>query len=318
MVNKTSGAVAEPARVRGRGLAHALSRLEDPLYYVLHHRMGVVGVAILTFVAIMALFPQLFTPYAPTQIFEQNFAPPSPQHLCGTDYEGKDVWTQIIYGARASLLVGFIATILTIAIGGFIGVFSGYYGGVLDNLLMFFSDSLMLLPSLLLLIVFATMFRNGFIVAKLTGVGRWTLWDTAIVIALIAWPSTARMVRAQVMQLKNRPYVEAIRIIGAGPWRIMFKHILPQTTPLLLSRITVLTPGFMVTAASLSFLGLGDPNTPDWGYVMYTAYKNMFTVVTENNWLWIVLPGLLLAITVMGFICVGEAIDDYLNPKRRR
>jgi len=289
----------------------------EGLKYVTHHRMGVVGLAILAFITVLAAFPQLFTPYTPTQIFEQTFTPPSPKHPCGLDYEGKDIWTQIVYGARASLIVGFLATILTIAIGGVIGVISGYYGGVVDSLMMFVSDALMLLPSLLLLIVFATLFREGFIVSKLIGAGRWTLWDTAVVIALISWPSTARIIRAQVMQLKNMPYVDAVKLLGASPSRIMFKHILPQTTPLLLSRITVLTPGFMVTAASLSFLGLGDPNTPDWGYVMYTAYANMLAVVMNHNWLWIVLPGLLLAITVMGFICVGEAIDDYLNPRRR-
>ncbi len=290
--------------------------VSEALRFIARHHMGRIGLVILSFITLMAVFPQLFTPYTPTQVFNETFMPPSPEHPCGLDQQGRDVWAQIVYGARASLLVGVVATLLTIVIGGLVGVVSGYLGGIVDAVLMFFSDALMLLPSLLLLIVFATLFREGFVASWLLGASRWTIWDTAIVIALISWPSTARIVRAHVMQLRNLPYIEAIRVLGAGPLRIMFRHVLPQTTPLLLARVTVLTPGFMVTAASLSFLGLGDPNTPDWGYVMYTAYSNMLAVVVTGNWAWIVLPGLLLALAVMGFICLGEAVDDYLNPKR--
>jgi len=288
-------------------LEEGWASLKDVFRYVWHHKMGKVGIVILAFLLMMALFPGLFTRYTPSWTSNETFVPASWSHPCGIDQEGKDIWAQIVYGTRISLAVGFIAALLTVTIGALIGTVAGYYGGIVDEILVFVSDSIMMLPSLLLLIVIAALFSNV-----------WNIWYTILVIALIAWPSTARMVRAQTLQLKNRPYVEAALVLGASGRRIIFRHILPSTIPLLFARATVQIAGFIVTVASLTFLGLGDASNPDWGYVMYTANKNMMMIVMKGMWQWIVVPGIMIALAVIAFVCLGEALQDYLNPKLRR
>ncbi len=308
-------------------ISRTLEQLELFFRFAIRHPFGLPGFILLAFFLIVAAFPWLFTPYTPDQIFNETFAPPSPEHPCGTDYEGRDVWAMIVWGTRPSLAVGIIAALLTTFIGGVLGIVAGYMGGIADYIVMLLSDVLMLIPSLLLLIVFGVLFSKGFVIAALSRaapflfggheVDRWTIWDTAVVISLISWPSTARIVRAQVIQLKHTLYVEAARAVGAPALRVMFKHIAPQTFPLILARIAILTPGFMVTVASLSFLGLGDDKNPDWGYVMYRAFTNKQVVLPQGLWQQFVIPGLFLAFAVLAFICVGEVITEYLNPRRR-
>ncbi|MFA4640077.1 ABC transporter permease [Pyrococcus kukulkanii] len=280
--------------------------LRNVLKFTWNHKMGKLGIIILAFLLVMALFPQLFTKYTPEWTSNEIFEPASWEHPCGLDHQGKDIWTQIVYGTRISLSVGFIAAILTILLGALIGTIAGYYGGVLDDFLMFISDSIMMLPSLLLLLVIASLFSSI-----------WNIWYTIIVIALISWPSTARMVRAQTLQLKHRLYVQAAIALGASNKRIILKHILPNIVPLLFARAAILIAGFIVTVASLTFLGLGDPNNPDWGYVMYTANKNMMIIVMKGMWQWIIVPGIMISLAVIAFVCIGEALEDYLNPKLR-
>ncbi|ASJ16506.1 hypothetical protein A3L04_05170 [Thermococcus chitonophagus] len=283
-----------------------IKNLKEVFRFIWNHKMGRLGIIILVLLLIMALFPQLFTKYTPEWTSNEIFEPASWEHPCGLDHQGKDIWTQIVYGTRISLSVGFIAAILTILVGALIGTIAGYYGGVLDDFLMFISDSIMMLPSLLLLLVIASLFSSI-----------WNIWYTIIVIALISWPSTARMVRAQTLQLKHRLYVQAAIALGASNRRIIFKHILPSIIPLLFARAAILIAGFIVTVASLTFLGLGDPNNPDWGYVMYTANKNMMIIVMKGMWQWIIVPGIMISLAVIAFVCIGEALEDYLNPKLR-
>ncbi|ALM74486.1 ABC transporter permease [Thermococcus barophilus] len=294
------------AKTYKEALAEAIKSTREILKFMWRHKMGKVGIIIFAFLLIMALFPQLFTKYTPDWTSDQIFVPASWEHPCGLDHQGKDIWTQIVYGARISLSVGFMAALLTIVMGALVGTVAGYYGGIFDDLLMFLSDSIMMLPSLLLLLVIASLFSSV-----------WNIWYTIVVIALISWPSTARMVRAQTLQLKHRLYVEAAVALGASNRRIIFRHILPSIIPLLFARAAVLIAGFIVTVASLTFLGLGDPNNPDWGYVMYTANKNMMIIVMKGMWQWIVVPGIMIALAVIAFVCLGEALEDYLNPKLR-
>ncbi|NJE08677.1 ABC transporter permease [Thermococcus sp. M39] len=294
------------AKTYKEALAETIKNTKEVFDFIWNHKMGKVGIIIFTFLLVMALFPQLFTKYTPDWASDQIFVPASWEHPCGLDHQGKDIWTQVVYGARISLSVGFMAALLTILMGALVGTVAGYYGGIFDEFLMFISDSIMMLPSLLLLLVIASLFSTV-----------WNIWYTIIVIALISWPSTARMVRAQTLQLKHRLYVEAAIALGASNKRIIFKHILPSIIPLLFARAAVLIAGFIVTVASLTFLGLGDPNNPDWGYVMYTANKNMMIIVMKGMWQWIVVPGVMIALAVIAFVCLGEALEDYLNPKLR-
>jgi len=294
------------AKTYKEALAETIKNTKEVFKFMWNHKMGKVGIIIFAFLLVMALFPQLFTKYTPDWTSDQIFVPASWEHPCGLDHQGKDIWTQVVYGARISLSVGFMAALLTILMGALVGTVAGYYGGIFDEFLMFLSDSIMMLPSLLLLLVIASLFSTV-----------WNIWYTIIVIALISWPSTARMVRAQTLQLKHRLYVEAAIALGASNRRIIFKHILPSIIPLLFARAAVLIAGFIVTVASLTFLGLGDPKNPDWGYVMYTANKNMMIIVMKGMWQWIVVPGIMIALAVIAFVCLGEALEDYLNPKLR-
>lgn len=294
------------AKTYKEALAETIKNTKEVFKFMWNHKMGKVGIIIFAFLLVMALFPQLFTKYTPDWTSDQIFVPASWEHPCGLDHQGKDIWTQVVYGARISLSVGFMAALLTILMGALVGTVAGYYGGIFDEFLMFLSDSIMMLPSLLLLLVIASLFSTV-----------WNIWYTIIVIALISWPSTARMVRAQTLQLKHRLYVEAAIALGASNRRIIFKHILPSVIPLLFARAAVLIAGFIVTVASLTFLGLGDPKNPDWGYVMYTANKNMMIIVMKGMWQWIVVPGIMIALAVIAFVCLGEALEDYLNPKLR-
>ncbi|MBO8173823.1 MAG: ABC transporter permease [Thermococcus sp.] len=294
------------AKTYKEALAETIKNTKEVFKFMWNHKMGKVGIIIFAFLLVMALFPQLFTKYTPDWTSDQIFVPASWEHPCGLDHQGKDIWTQVVYGARISLSVGFMAALLTILMGALVGTVTGYYGGIFDEFLMFLSDSIMMLPSLLLLLVIASLFSTV-----------WNIWYTIIVIALISWPSTARMVRAQTLQLKHRLYVEAAIALGASNKRIIFKHILPSIIPLLFARAAVLIAGFIVTVASLTFLGLGDPKNPDWGYVMYTANKNMMIIVMKGMWQWIVVPGVMIALAVIAFVCLGEALEDYLNPKLR-
>jgi len=294
------------AKTYKEALAETIKNTKEVFKFIWNHKMGKVGIIIFAFLLVMALFPQLFTKYTPDWTSDQIFVPASWEHPCGLDHQGKDIWTQVVYGARISLSVGFMAALLTILMGALVGTVAGYYGGIFDEFLMFLSDSIMMLPSLLLLLVIASLFSTV-----------WNIWYTIIVIALISWPSTARMVRAQTLQLKHRLYVEAAIALGASNRRIIFKHILPSVIPLLFARAAVLIAGFIVTVASLTFLGLGDPKNPDWGYVMYTANKNMMIIVMKGMWQWIVVPGIMIALAVIAFVCLGEALEDYLNPKLR-
>ncbi|MEM0095638.1 MAG: ABC transporter permease [Candidatus Bathyarchaeia archaeon] len=221
--------------------------------------------------------------------------------LLGTDHYGRDLFAQLIYGARISLWVGLLASILGVVIGLVVGLAAGYLGKVVDEILMRFTDMLLVIPTLPLLIV---------LVAVL---GR-SLNNLILLLGFLGWMGFARVVRSQVLSLRERPFVEAARAAGAGNGYIMFRHILPNIMALVYVTLATHVPGAVVSEASLSWLGFYDPQIMSWGRMLYEAQAQ---AASYTKWWWVLPPGICIALLALSFILIGFAMDEILNPRLR-
>jgi len=220
--------------------------------------------------------------------------------LLGTDQFGADLFSQLIYGARISLAIGVLASLLSVVTGTVLGIASGYVGGTVDQVMMRFNDMLLVLPSLPLLLVLIAVLGP-------------TIWNLVILIGLLRFMSIARVIRSQVLSYKERTFIEAAKAAGAGPLNVMFKQLLPNVMSLAFAQLALSVPAAIVSEASLSWLGLGDPTVSTWGRMLYLAHY--YGVLKE--WWWIVFPGLCIALISIAFIFVGHAMDEILNPRLR-
>ena len=292
----------EPAVVEGTALEARPSRSGHPVVQVFRERpSAVLGLAIVLFFVLIAIFGPALAPYSWTQPSGTVFAPPSPQHLLGTDGSGVDVLSEMMYGGRTSLIVGFAAALVAMLVGGGIGLLAGYSGGATDVGLMRVTDYFLVIPDLVLMIVIATVFGPS-------------LSHVILVIGLLLWTTTARIVRAQVKSIRERVYVRRARSLGASHRRIVFEHILPQVAPLLIAT-TVLTIAYAIfDESALAFLGVGVPGV-SWGTMLEHAFER--TAMTEGAWWAFVPPGLAIGLVVIGCYLMGQAIEDALNPRLR-
>jgi len=222
--------------------------------------------------------------------------------ILGTDHLGSDLFSQLIYGTRVSLLIGVSAALVSVVIGLTVGLVSGYLGGVTDEASMRFVDVLLVLPGLPMLMILSGLFGRS-------------VWNIVLLLGLLSWPGFARVVRAQVLQLKTATYVEASKAMGSSVWGIMIRHLLPNVLPLAYATIALYIPGAIITEAALSFLALGDPNTPSWGRIFYSA--NAFGAFQHLAWWWIIPPGIAITALSLSFVFVGTTMDEILNPKVR-
>jgi len=270
--------------------------------------MGKIGLYIVLTITFMGVFAPYIAPYPYYEMRKERILlPPSWNHPLGTDHYGSDLLSRVIWGSRLSLLVGFAAATLSMIIGTLIGIVSGYYGGAPDSVLMRITDLFLSVPTLPLMLIFAALF------GKQQGV-----LNIILVLSILGWTGTARMVRSETLSLKEQPLTEAAKAIGATDIHIVGNHIFPNVLPLILANMVLSVVNAILGEAWVSFLGFGVSPTdpPSWGIILYGADRN--SAVLNNYWWWIVPPGLLLMLLVLGFAFMSHALDQVLNPRLRR
>ena len=269
------------------------------------NKMGVAGLAILTVFVVLALFADVLVPEARLSVTEAPGAPlepPSSRFWLGTDELGRSVLDLVIQGSQISLLVGFLATAISMLIGALVGISAGYFGGRTGVVLMRLTDWFLVIPFLPLAIVLAAI------------LGR-SLFVIALVIGIVTWAGTARVVRSQVLTLKERPYVERALALGASHRQIIARHILPNVFPLIFANTILVVAVAILTETTLSFLGLGDPFSVSWGSILESAYAE--GAISLGAWWYLVPPGLCIVLVVLGFTMCGYALDEILDPRLR-
>jgi peptide/nickel transport system permease protein len=288
------GAVIESEPVRSRrGLVWQAVRRRPS---------AVVGAVLLLLVLLGAVLAPVLAPYGLHEQAGPVFGHPSWSHPLGLDDGGIDIVTLLMWGARTSLVVGFAATFVSMVIGGSVGVAAGYFGGKVDTVLMRITDYFLVIPDVPLMIVVAAIWGPS-------------LFHIVIVIGILLWTSTARVIRAQVKSVRERVYVKRARALGAGHARIVFRHVLPQVAPLLIAN-TVLTIAVAIfDETALSFLGLGDPSRISLGKMIENAFQR--AAISTGAWWAIIPPGALVAVIILSCSLVGGAIEDVLNPRLR-
>ena len=263
---------------------------------------AIVGIVLLTLIVLIALLAPWIAPYGLHEQVGPPFGAPSPAHPLGLDDGGIDMVTLLMWGTRISLLVGFAATVVSILIGGTVGLTAGYFGGKVDTVLMRITDYFIVIPDVPLMIVVAAIWGPS-------------IGHIIIVIGILLWTGTARVLRAQVKSVRERVYVQRSRALGASHWRIVGRHVLPQVAPLLIAN-TVLTVAVAIfDETALSFLGLGDPSAISLGKVIENAFER--AAISSGAWWAIVPPGILVALIILSCSLIGGALEDSLNPRLR-
>jgi peptide/nickel transport system permease protein len=269
----------------------------------LRRPLVITGLVIVGVFVLVAIFAPVIAPYGPRSSGGSDaavFQAPSAKHLLGTDDIGGDVFSELLYGARISLLVAFVATLISVFVGGAIGTIAGYFGGRVDGALMRITDYFLVLPDLALMIVLAAVFGPS-------------LRNIILVIGLLRWTSTARVVRAQVKTVRERGFVKRAASLGAGHAHILRRHVIPQVGTLIMAN-TVLTIAIAIfNETNLSFLGLGDPSAVSWGTMLHFAFTS--AAISSGAWWFIVPPGVAIILVVVACSMVGQAIEDSLNPR---
>lgn len=260
------------------------------------------GTGIVLCMAFFAVFAPYLTPYSPTEPnVDMMLLPPSSSHVLGTDAVGRDIFTRLLYGARVSLWVGFIAVGISSAIGIALGLVSGYFGGIIDEIIMRLVDIMLCFPSFFLILAVI-----AFLEPSVTNI--------MIVIGFTSWTGLARLVRAETLSLRERDFVLAAKLSGASKFRILFIHILPNTLAPVFVSATLGIAGAILVESSLSFLGLGvQPPYPSWGNMLLDGKD----VLSNAPWLSL-FPGLAIFITVLGYNLLGESLRDMLDPRLKQ
>jgi len=222
-------------------------------------------------------------------------------YILGTDARGRDIFSQLLWGSRIALLVGFASAFFTISIGVIIGLVAGYLGGRVESILMRFTDVILVIPGLPLVIILAAVLGAG-------------VGNIILVIAIVGWPGVARVIRAEVLSLKERPFIDSARVTGASNVRIMFRHIAPNVAPLAFLYMTFAVSGAILTEAALSFIGLGDVSTISWGIMLQDVSQSK----ALQAWWWLLPPGLAITLISLAFFLVGRAFDEIVNPRLRK
>lgn len=264
-----------------------------------NHKKGRRGILLVSFVVLIAVFAPVLTGHDPYAYdVTKGLQPPSSEHWLGTDKNGIDILTQLLYGTRISLLVGICSGVGVTLLGAILGVAAGYFGKIASSIILNVINVLLVIPTLPLMIILNNISSSYVMMI--------------FIFVAFGWSGTARMIRAQVLSLRESGYVRSAELAGAGRWYVMWKHILPAVSNLLIMNCALSCAGFMIAEAGLSFIGLGDPNSMSWGKILVRAQESAFTA---GLWAWVLAPGGAIFITVTGFMQIGYAIEDICNPR---
>lgn len=267
--------------------------------------LGQFGLVTFLFFMFVGIFGPMFAPHGPDDVMRNaqgdvvRWAAPSSEYLLGTTQYGRDVFSQLVLGTQMSLLVGFAAAVIAVVMGTLIGLLSGYYGGALDAVFMRITDIAYGIPFLPFLVVLVIILEPG-------------LYMIIAGISALLWRSSARVIRSQVLTIKERPYIEAAHAIGISDRRLILRHLLPNVLPLAFLYVAFSVNIAILAEASLAFLGFGDPNSVSWGTMMFQAYK---AGALRNGWWWIVFPGLMLSLIVIAVFAISRTYEQVTNPE---
>jgi peptide/nickel transport system permease protein len=296
----TDGFTAARPTIRPAPAAGPFTSVRRALFGTPTAATGTVLLAVILFVAV---FGTVIAPYDPREVVARPYSRPSAAHWLGTNDIGQDIFSEVLWGTRVSLLIGLIAAGAAILVGTTVGVVASLAGGRVDAVLMRITDVVLTIPFLPLAIVLAAFLGSS-------------LWNTALVIALVIWARPARVVRSQGMSICGRTYVEAAHALGGGFRHVLVKHVLPGVLPLALSQFILATSGAILTEASLAFLGLGDPVQKSWGTILYYAQARGAFLNGTWPW-WVIPPGVLISLTVLSFVLIGRSLEEVLMPRLR-
>lgn len=257
------------------------------------------GAMVLGLFSFVAVFAEQVAPRDPQKISDESFRPPSGEFLFGTDDLGRNVFSGVVHGARVSLSIGVIVALFSGLIGVLVGLTAGYAGGFVDDLLMRLTELFLIPPRFFLALVIAALFGA-------------TFFTIIVVLVVTYWPLTARLVRAEVLSLKERSFVEAARAVGAGPARIVFHEILPNAFPVILTNLVLLAGSVILVEAGLDFIGLGNKNYVSWGYMLHNGEHFI-----RDAWWMLFFPALAVSMLVLALNAVGDALNSALDPRSR-
>ena len=265
----------------------------------LQNPKGRLGLTLVGIVIIAAVFAPHLTPYELDNYDIANgLSRPSSEHWLGTDKNGIDILTQILYGARISLIIGITTGLCVTLLGATLGIVSAYFGKVSAGVILNVINVLLVVPTTPLMMIMSNLSSSYVMMIA--------------VFTLLGWCGTARMVRAQVLSIMNMNYIRAAELAGGSKNYIMFRHIMPAVSHLLIMNCALSCAGFMIAEAGLSFIGLGDPSVMSWGKILVAAQESAFT---SGLWAWVIAPGAAIFITVFGFMQIGSALEEIFNPK---
>jgi peptide/nickel transport system permease protein len=277
-------------------------KLKEFFHAVRNNKIALFGSVTLMFFLLVSIFGPVFIPFSTMEFgeVEDMLLPPGGEHPLGTDDMGRDILANLISGSRISLLVGIMATAISMIIGCVIGIVAGYFGGRTDQLLMRFTDFFLVIPWLPLMMVLAAVLGTS-------------IWNIIFVIGITSWAGTARVVRAQTLSIKERQFVERTISIGAGSGHIMIRHILPNVFPLVFANTVLVAAVAITSETTLSFLGLGDPSHASWGMMLHYAFESGAS--SAGAYWYYLPPGICVVAVVLSFTLMGYAFDEILNPK---
>ena len=293
------------AKAGPRALARRRRRASATRFWARYrtHRSGLLGLAALTLFGLIALTAPLTVGSGVQSVTNapgQPMESPSVEFPLGTDQFGRSLLGLVVWGSRVSLLVGLLAAALSVTIGALIGISAGHFRGWFATVAMRITDWFLVMPTLVLAIVLATVLSRS-------------LGTIILAIGVTTWPTTARLVRAQTLAVESRPYIERARALGGGHWHVMSRHVLPNVMPLVLAQTTLIISSAILAEATLAFLGLGDPTVVSWGGLLQDAREA--GAVSAGKWWYLVPPGIAIAVVALAFTLCGRAVESVLNPR---